>query len=175
MEVRWLLGEEVGSETLVGVQEDSVDIVVELSGHVLGKELNLVDQVTALGSLCGGGLSSLFVVDLDGLMHISWLNLCDVEAGSECVVGAVAGVEQIVEGGGGESLMFLVDLSEDNWVHADRLLEGGSLSLGLVVDLGEACSELGRADESHDVGVMLEDKNLLGRCLIVSSRSDSNN
>ena len=80
-----------------------------------------------------------------------------------------------MEGSGGESLMLLIDLSENNWVHADGLLEGGSLSLGLVVDLGEARSELGRVDESHDVGVVLEDKNFLGRCLVVGSRSNSNN
>lgn len=55
VEVGGLLGEEVGSETLVGVQEDSVDIIIELSGHILHEELHLVDHVS-LSSLGGGHL-----------------------------------------------------------------------------------------------------------------------
>lgn len=51
MEVHGLLLEEVGTESLVGVEEDSVDVVVELGGDILDEELNLVDEVTASGSL----------------------------------------------------------------------------------------------------------------------------
>ena len=83
MEVSWLLGEEASTETLVGVQEDSVDVVVELSGDILGEELDLVDHVTALGSLSGGGLLGLLVVDLASLGSVSWLDLGNIEAGSE--------------------------------------------------------------------------------------------
>lgn len=35
----------------MSVEKDSVDVIVELGGVVLSKELNLVDQITALGSL----------------------------------------------------------------------------------------------------------------------------
>ena len=49
MEVGWLGGEEVGSETLVGVEEDSVDIIIELSGNILDEELHLVDNVSLSG------------------------------------------------------------------------------------------------------------------------------
>lgn len=88
VQVAWLLWEEVGTETLVGVEEDSVDVVVELSGDVLGKELDLVDVITTLGSLGGGGLSALLVPHLHGIRNVSWLDSGDVEAGSESV-GAV--------------------------------------------------------------------------------------
>ena len=82
MEVGGLHWEEVGTETLVGVEEHSVDIVVELGGDILDEELNLVDQITAL-SLGGGSLLALLVVGLDAIDNISWLNLGHVEAGSE--------------------------------------------------------------------------------------------
>ena len=61
MQVSGLLLEEVGSESLVGVEEDSVDVVVELGAHVLGQELDLPDHVSALGSLGGGALLVLLV------------------------------------------------------------------------------------------------------------------
>ena len=56
VEVGGFLWEEVGTESLVGVEEDSVDVVVELSGDILGQELDLVDHVTSLGALGGGAL-----------------------------------------------------------------------------------------------------------------------
>ena len=56
MEVGGLLGEETGTETLVGVQQHSVYVVVELGRHVLHEELHLVDQVGSLGALARGGL-----------------------------------------------------------------------------------------------------------------------
>lgn len=83
VKISWSLGEEVGTETLVGVEEDSVDVVVELGGNILGEELNLVDQITTLGSLGGGSLSRLSVVGLDGIVDGTWLNSGDIEAGSE--------------------------------------------------------------------------------------------
>ena len=43
MEVGGFLLEEVLSETFVGVEKDSIDVVVELSGNILGKELDLID------------------------------------------------------------------------------------------------------------------------------------
>ena len=53
VKVSWFLGEEVSSETLMSVQENSVDIVVELSRNILGKELNLIDHLSSLGTLGG--------------------------------------------------------------------------------------------------------------------------
>ena len=97
MEVDWLLGKEVGSETLVGVEEDSVHIIIELSGDILGEELNLIDQVTTLGSLGGGSLSALSVVGSNSLVDISWVNSGNVEAGSESVGAVVWALEKIVE------------------------------------------------------------------------------
>ena len=44
--------EEVSSETIVGVEKDTVGVVVELGGDILDEELDLVDGVcAALGSL----------------------------------------------------------------------------------------------------------------------------
>jgi len=83
VEVGGLLGEEVRSETLVSVEENSINIGVELSGDILGKELDLVDKITALGSLGRSGLLALFVVGFAGFGNGSWLDLGDVEAGSE--------------------------------------------------------------------------------------------
>ena len=83
MEVGCFGREEVGSESLVGVEKDSVHICVELGGHVLGQELNLVDQVSSLGALGGRGLLGLLVIHLNGIGGRSWLNLGNVEAGSE--------------------------------------------------------------------------------------------
>lgn len=56
MEVGSFLGEEVLSETFVGVEKDLVDVVAELGADILGKELNLIDQVSSFRSLGGRGL-----------------------------------------------------------------------------------------------------------------------
>jgi len=53
MEVGGFLGEEVCTETFVGVEEDLVGIVVVLSANILGKELNLIDQISTFRSLSG--------------------------------------------------------------------------------------------------------------------------
>lgn len=55
--------EEVGTETVVGVEEDLVGVGVELGGDVLNEEGNLVDGVgVALLALEAGGLLGLLVV-----------------------------------------------------------------------------------------------------------------
>ena len=52
----------VENETVMGVEEDSVGVVVELGGDILDEELNLVDGVgVALLSLEAGGLLGLLV------------------------------------------------------------------------------------------------------------------
>ena len=130
------LAEEVLSETFVGVQKDSVDIIVELGGDILGKELNLVDELSGFGSLGGGGLLVLSVIDSNSVVDVSWLNSGDVEAGSEGRFGHIWGMEQIVKASGGESLMLLVDFSEDDWEHACIVSLNGSLfSSGVVGNL----------------------------------------
>ena len=101
----------------------------------------MVDQVS-LGSLGSTGLSALSVVGFGGIVDITWLNSGNIEAGSESRCVVVWAVEQVVEGGGLQVLMFLVNLGEDDWGHASGLLEGGSLGLGLVRNLGEGSSEL---------------------------------
>ena len=53
MEVGSFLGEEVLSETFVGVKKDLVDVVAELGADILSKELNLIDQVSSFRSLGG--------------------------------------------------------------------------------------------------------------------------
>ena len=174
MKVGWLALEEVGSETLVSVEKNSVDVVVELSGDVLDQELDLVDEVSSSGTLSGGNLLGLLVVGLDALVDIAWLNLGNVEAGSESG-SALWVVEQVVEASGWHVLVLLVNLSEDDWGHGDLGLEGGLLSLLLVSNLGDSRGELGRVDESHDVRVVLEDEDLLVLSgLIIGSRSNSN-
>lgn len=50
MEVGWFWPEG-GAETFVSVEKNSVYTIVELSGNILDKELDLVDEVTTLGSL----------------------------------------------------------------------------------------------------------------------------
>jgi len=81
-----------------------------------------------------------------------------------------------VERGGWEILMFLLDVGKDDWGHADFALKGGLLGVLLIRDsLAESGGKLGRADESHDVRVMLEDKHLLVKGgLVVGGRSNLN-
>lgn len=83
----------------------------------------------------------------------------------------VVSVEKIVEGAGWKGSVFLVNLSEDDWTVRS---EGRGISSG-ILDFTEGGSEFGRADVGHDVRVMLEDQNLLGRGGIERGRSDSNN
>ena len=45
----------------MGVEEDSVDIIIELSGDILAEELNLVDAISSL-TLAGGRLLGLLVI-----------------------------------------------------------------------------------------------------------------
>jgi hypothetical protein len=176
VEVSWLGWEEVGTETFVGVEKDSVNVVIELGGNILDEELNLVDKFASL-TFGGRDLLGLFVVGFDALLNITWLNLGNVEAGSESGGRIIWGVEEIVERGGWEVLMFLLDVGEDDWGHADFALEGGLLGVLLIRDfLAESGGKLGRADESHDVRVVLEDEHLLVEGgLVVSGRSNLDN
>jgi len=72
------LSEEVGTETLMGVVEDSVLVVVSSGGGVLGEELNLPDEVS-LATLGGGSLLGLLVERLDEFLNIGGLNSGDSE------------------------------------------------------------------------------------------------
>lgn len=172
----WLVREEVGAKTLVGVEQDSVDVVVELGGHVLGEELHLPHHVSALLHLGrSDALLSLLVPHSDGIGHVAWLDSGNVEASSEGVDGVVWVVEQIVEGGVAEVLVLLVDLGQHDWGHGDLGLEGSLLGVLLVGDLGQASSQFGGVDEGHDVRVVLEEEHVLLVGLIDSHRSDSNN
>ena len=177
MQVSWLLGEEVSTETLVGVQEDSIDVVVELGGDILGEELNLVDHLSSLGALGGGALLGLLVVGFAGLSNGSWLNLGHVEAGSEGTGRGVWVVEQIVEGGRLKVGVLLVHLGDHDWGHGALALESGLLGNLIVRHLGaDGGGELGGADEGHNVRVVLEDKHLLvGGGFIIDGRSNFDN
>jgi hypothetical protein len=158
----------------MSVQQDTVDVIVGLGGDILDEELNLIDQVLVL-SLSGRGALLGLRVSLASVLSISWLNLGNVEAGSEGSLTVVLLMEEIVESGNWERLMLLVDLSENNW--GKRVL--GVLDLSLLFSLvitdlaGNTVGELGGADESHDVRVVLEDQDLFGGgSLVIGGRSD---
>lgn len=177
MEVVSLDVEEVGSKAVLGVEQDSVGVVVQLGGGVLDEELHLED-VLALGggALEGGGLLGLAVVGLDPLLHVGGLDLGHVELGSEGVLTlqllvAVRVVEQVLEGGAAQGGVLLVDLSEHHGVVAHVLLKSGLLNGVVVADLSsQLLGELRGRDEGHDVGVVREDEHLLvGGSLIISS------
>ena len=85
MEVSSFLLEEVGTESLVGVEEDFIDVVAVLSADVLGEELNLIDHISTFRSFSGRGFLGLFVIDFAGLGFTSWFDSGDVEANSEGV------------------------------------------------------------------------------------------
>ena len=176
MEVSWLGWEEVGTETFVGIEKDSVNIVIELGGDILDEELNLVDELSSL-AFGGRDFLGLFVVGFDALLDITWLNLGNVEAGSESGGRIIWGVEEIVERSGWEILMLLLDVGEDDWGHADFALEGSFLGVLLIRDLlAESGGKLGRANESHDVGVVLKDEHLLVEgSLIIGGGSNLDN
>ena len=170
-EVGGLLREEVGTETLMSVEEDSVDVVVRLGADILDKELNLVDEVAALSSLGGSGLLGALVVRLDAVLSVAWLDLGDVEAGSEGGGGVVGLVEEVIQSGHWERLVLLVNLSEDDWSRG--VLEGGLLVSSVIGHLlSHGAGKLGGVDESHDVGVVLEHEHLLLASLVVSAGSD---
>jgi len=81
-----------------------------------------------------------------------------------------------VKGRGGKVGVFLVNFGKDDWSHGDTGFKGGFLGGVVVVNLGEGGSELGGADVGHDVGVVLEDQDvLLGRSGVISGRSNSDN
>ena len=107
---------------------------------------------------------------------MSWFGSSNVEADSEGVGGIIWGVEEIVKGGVGKVGVFLVNFGEHDWGHGDTGFKGGFLGGVIVVNLGEGSSEFGGADVGHDVGVVLEDQDvLLGRSGVISGRSDSDN
>jgi hypothetical protein len=175
--------EEVGTETIVSVQQDTVDVVVALGGDILNEELNLIDQVSSLTLSSLDGFAGLVEV-FDSVLCSSGLNLGNVEAGSEGVSGKRVGlVEEVMESSDRERLMLLVDLSEDDWGESSGVISSVvgldlSLLLSLVIrDLAtNGVGELGGADESHDVGVVLEDQNLLmGGGLIIGGGSNLDN
>ena len=175
MKVHSLLSEEVRAQSFVGVEQDSVHVVVELGGHILAQELHLVDAVATLASsLAGSGLLGAFVVALDHFRGTAWLDFGDVEAGAEGV-GSVVLVEEVVERSGREASMLLVHLSEDNWGHAHFALECGLLGVLVVSDLGDLRGKLGGGDEGHDVGVVLQDEDSLGGGVVVGAGPNSHN
>lgn len=107
---------------------------------------------------------------------VSWLDLGDVEADSEGGGASVWVVEEVVEGGGVETAVFLVDFGEDDWGHSEFALESSFLVRSVIGDLAaDGGGELGGADEGHDVGEMLEDEDLFGGGNIVGSGSDFDN
>lgn len=170
------LSEEVGSKSLVGVYKDSVVVVVVLGGDILDQKLDLPDEVSrCLGTLQGGTLSSFLVKRFYPFAFLSWLNSGNVELGSEGSVVSnisirVSRVEEIVKGGVWKVSVLLVDLTDDSGV----VPVGGLL---VIRDLGSnRLSKLGGADESQDVGVVLQVEDLLlGGGLIKGGRSNSNN
>ena len=87
----------------MGVEEHSVGVVVELGGHVLNQELNLIDGVSvALLSLEAGCLLGLLVEGLAPLLNVGGLDSGDVELSAEGVLGLnfLVGldiVEQVLE------------------------------------------------------------------------------
>ena len=82
VEVRGL-AEEVGTETLVRVVEDSVLVSVAERGGVLDGKLDVPYKLTTLSTLGGSDFLSLSVVDLDGFTDVTWLDSGDTERGSE--------------------------------------------------------------------------------------------
>lgn len=110
--------EELFSEALVGINQNSVGVVVELGGDILDQELDLVDETSSFtggGSLEGGGLLGLLVVGLGPFLNVCGLDLGYVELGSEGVSSRkflirINVVEEILEGGDWESSVLLVDL-----------------------------------------------------------------
>jgi len=169
------LWEEVGAETLVGVQQDSVDVIVGLGGNILDEELNLVDQIL-VGSLSRASGFVRFIVSLNSVLGISGLNLGNVEAGSEG--GTISRiVEEIMESGNRKVLMLLVDLSENDGRVGLVVLDLVLFVSFVISDLAaNGVSELGGADESHNVRVVLEDQDLLGGGgFIMGSRSNLDN
>jgi len=173
-EVGGLLGEEVGTETLVGVEEDAVDVVVGLGAHILDEELNLVDEITTLDGLGRAGLLGRLGVSLDAVLHVSGLDLGHIEAGTESGNRVIRLVEELLESRERERLVLLVDFGEDDGGETVSGLEA-SLLVGLIIrDLGgHAGGELAGADESHDVRIVLKNEDLLvDGGLIVSARSN---
>jgi len=73
--------------------------------------------------------------------------------------------------------VLLVNLGDNDWGHGALALEGSFLGNLIISDLGaHGGGELGGADESHDVGVVLQDKNFLGGGgFIIDGRSDFDN
>jgi hypothetical protein len=86
-----------------------------LGADIFGEELNLIDHISTFIIASIGSFLGLFVVHFAGIGSGSWFNSSNVEADSESVLFLIIGVEEIVEGAGWESSVFLVNLGEDNW------------------------------------------------------------
>ena len=74
-------------------------------------------------------------------------------------------------------MMLLIDLGDHDWGHGALALESSLLG-GLIISnlRADGSGELGRANESHDVGVVLEDEDLLvGGGFIIDGRSNLDN
>jgi hypothetical protein len=163
----------------VGVEEDSVGVVVELGGDILDEELDLVDGTSvALGTLEGGGLLWLLIEGSGPLADISGFNAGNVELSAEGVLGleflvSLDVVEEVLEGDEGKVSVFLVNLSEDG----GRDTGNGSLVNLVIGGLGsDFLSELGASGEGENVGVVREEENLLlGGGLVVGHGSDADN
>lgn len=168
--------EEVGAETVVGVEEHLVGVAVELGRHVLDEELHLVDGVgVALLALEGGTLLGLLVVGLGPLLDVGGLDLGHVELSAEGVLGldflvGLDVVEEVEERVDGETSVLLVNLGEDGGVNT----VDGSLVELLIASLGlDLLGELGVGGDGEDVGVVGEEEHLLlGGGLVVGRGSD---
>ena len=71
--------------------------------------------------------------------------------------------------------MLFVDLGEDDWGHGDLALKSSLLGSLVICHLGgDGGGKLGGADEGHDVGVVLKNKDLLVKgSVVMGARSDS--
>ena len=169
------LAEEVSSETLVGVVKNSVLAGVAERGGILDAECNLPDEVT-LGSLGRAGFLGLLVPDFAGFLGITWLDSGDTEGGSPGATLSGLAAEEFLKASAWKVGPSLVNRGHiDGSLGGARAAEGCLLACPVIRHFAEGGSKSGGSDEGHDVGVVAECEDLLGRGgLIPGAGSDAN-
>ena len=157
-------------ETVLRVVEESVLVAGVSSGGILAEELSLPEDV--LGRTVSGSRFTVAEVSAKvtvstgsvggGGVGVSGVNTGALDVNSEGVAGEGGiSVEEIAEGSNSHTGVLGGNLRDNDGGVGVASLEGISISLVVVGNLGAVSSGLGSTDEGADVGVVALGEDLL--------------